>query len=280
MGATVELGCGGHGIDDGDGLPDVSSGRRWYQQVAPASEGEAPSFAEHIFRGGHDELPRTGAAQEIYTGESDDFADYAVNMDLDGDLDIIDVSNVDISSQDNPNPNPAPAPQVSAIAANSPTGFANVPSRLLPEWDYHPVVLDVVFPFGGTGKMHGQGFGDINGDGVPDLLRRDGIWLWQKSQASSRARARDAASWPSSCTVGKRRQNWVHSTCTPRIWMAMATPTSWLPWRRTTRGSPGTSKPNRSRSCSTSLRRHRGSVHRQQAGPVRVPGSVSVGPRS
>ena len=37
-----------------DGIPDLSSGRRWY---------EGPDFTKvHIFRGGHDALPRSGGA--------------------------------------------------------------------------------------------------------------------------------------------------------------------------------------------------------------------------
>jgi hypothetical protein len=158
-------------------------------------------------------------------------------MDLDGDLDIIDVSNVDIPSDQTPNPAPAPQRFSSAYWYENPGASANqtddfwighlmhadvrgehhglfdidgdgapelfgacrrcepnetmgyysakawppVPSTnpgFPPaEWVYHPVALDVFFPFGGSGKVHGQGFGDVNGDGVPDLMRRDGIWL-------------------------------------------------------------------------------------------------------
>jgi hypothetical protein len=59
-----------------DGIPDLSSGRRWY---------EGPDFTTvHIFRGGHDALPRTGAPSELQNGISDDWADYPWDVDGDG----------------------------------------------------------------------------------------------------------------------------------------------------------------------------------------------------
>jgi hypothetical protein len=43
-------------------------------------------------------------------------------------------------------------------------------------WTYHAVTAQVEFPFGGTGWLHGLGFGDVNKDGKPDLITREGIW--------------------------------------------------------------------------------------------------------
>ncbi|HEX2881039.1 MAG TPA: VCBS repeat-containing protein, partial [Polyangiaceae bacterium] len=44
-------------------------------------------------------------------------------------------------------------------------------------WGYQPVVLNVDFPFGGTGWMHGLGFGDVDGDTKPDLITRNGVFV-------------------------------------------------------------------------------------------------------
>jgi hypothetical protein len=46
-------------------------------------------------------------------------------------------------------------------------------------WVYHAVTGPFTFPFGGLGWMHGEGGGDVNGDGKSDLLERSGAWLQQ-----------------------------------------------------------------------------------------------------
>jgi hypothetical protein len=43
-------------------------------------------------------------------------------------------------------------------------------------WSYTAITGTIEFPFNGTGWMHGLGFGDVNMDGLPDMLDRVGIW--------------------------------------------------------------------------------------------------------
>jgi hypothetical protein len=43
-------------------------------------------------------------------------------------------------------------------------------------WMYHSVTAPVEFPFSGTGWLHGLGFGDVDKDGKPDLITREGVW--------------------------------------------------------------------------------------------------------
>jgi hypothetical protein len=217
-----------------DGVPDISSGRRWYQ---------GPDFrTAHIFRGspfatpGHDALPRSGTPNELQDGESDDQADYPFDVDGDGWTDIINIASTDYGTTVSPAPQPQqPAtgywyknpgtPTVERDTAWTPNlihsdirleqhGLADVDGDGKPEifgackvcgqtkgyyqadwsnpaaqWTFRAVTRFYVFPFGGTGKMHGLGFGDLDGDGKPDLLERSGIWLQPKDGASTLAPA-------------------------------------------------------------------------------------------
>jgi hypothetical protein len=213
-----------------DGIPDISSGRRWYQ---------GPDFqTAHIFRGspfatpGHDALPRSGAPSELQDGESDDQADYPFDVDGDGWVDVIDIGATDYVTTVSPAPQPQePAtgywyknpgmPAVEGDAAWTPNlihtdirheqhGLVDVDGDGKPEifgacrmcgetkgyyqadwtnptapWIFHPVTRLYQFPFGGTGKLHGLGFADVDGDGKPDLLERSGIWLQPSGGASA-----------------------------------------------------------------------------------------------
>jgi hypothetical protein len=203
-----------------DDVPDISAGRRWY---------EGPAFTrEHVFRGGHDDLPTLGQSEEITEGVSDDWSDFPFDIDGDGWADIINIASADADTRVMPNPQP----QTHATAywyKNPGTGLAGDPMwartsmhadvRLeqhglvdvdgdgKPEifgackncsppqtkgyyqanwanptaaWTFHSVSQMYLFPFtGGTGWLHGLGFGDVNGDGKPDLLERGGVWLQQ-----------------------------------------------------------------------------------------------------
>jgi hypothetical protein len=44
-------------------------------------------------------------------------------------------------------------------------------------WTFIPTTRQYVFPFNGSGWMHGMGCGDVDGDGLPDVLDRSGIYI-------------------------------------------------------------------------------------------------------
>jgi len=240
-----------------DGIADISAGRRWY---------EGPDFKKvHIYRGGHDALPRAGASAELIDGVSDDWADYPWDMDGDGWPDIINIASSDAEERVSLLPKPqthATAfwyknPGVAAMLSADPAGDAGqnwaahvmhtdvrqeqhgmldidgdgkpeiygacrdcVPTQTKgyyyqPDWTnptgpwkYQAVTPKDMypFPFGGTGWLHGIGFGDVNMDGKPDLLERGGVW---EQQANPIFPASAATSSIASCTSNPASCGWV-----------------------------------------------------------------------
>lgn len=136
-----------------DGIPDISAGRRWWQGPFAARG----ATQEHIFRNGHDGLPRTGAEEELYTGVSDDWACYAHDVDGDGYTDIINITCPDVDET-----------KVSDAASRQPSGTAvwyrnpgaSVATSDEP-WQAFPMHDDV------RGEQHG--LADVDGDGRPEI---------------------------------------------------------------------------------------------------------------
>ncbi|HXI58976.1 MAG TPA: VCBS repeat-containing protein [Polyangia bacterium] len=136
-----------------DGMPDVSSGRIWYQ---------GPDFkTKHAFRSGHGVLPSNGDPPEINTGVSDDWADFPYDMDGDGWTDIINVAQCDVNEvTDTANKVGTVQPHATAIWYRNPGSAAALAGD--PMWVSHQMHTDV--------RLEHHGLVDMNGDGYPELL--------------------------------------------------------------------------------------------------------------
>jgi hypothetical protein len=152
---------------NGDGIPDVSAGRTWYE----GTNDPATTFKTlHNFRDGHGPLPRAGAGPELNTGVSDDWADYPWDVDGDGDTDIINIAQCDVPEANSPTlangpgtPNKIGTVQVHATAVwyENPGRAGNV-ETITTNWASHLMHADV--------RMEQHEMVDFNGDGYPEIL--------------------------------------------------------------------------------------------------------------
>jgi hypothetical protein len=136
---------------NGDGIPDVSAGRVWYQ---------GPDFkTSHAFRDGHGVLPSLGNGPEIDTGVADDWACYPFDMDGDGDTDIINIAQCDVDEINKTNPKVGTVqPHATAYWYENP-GKAGLAGD--PMWTKHLMASDV--------RLEQHGLVDMNGDGYPEI---------------------------------------------------------------------------------------------------------------
>jgi hypothetical protein len=156
-----------------DGVPDVSSGRIWYQGT---NDPTTTFKTSHPFRDGHGVLPRSGAGSEINTGVSDDWADFPWDVDGDGNADIINIAQCDVP-EDHDSTLPGTGGPNTANAAGTPNKIGTVqvhatavwyqnpgPAGLAgdPKWVGHLMHSDV--------RLEQHGLIDMNGDGFPEIL--------------------------------------------------------------------------------------------------------------
>ena len=145
---------------NGDGIPDVSAGRRWWA---------GPNFTTvNFFRGGHGALPRAGAPTELQNGVSDDWADYPWDVDGDGLPDVINIASCSyteaLTATYQPMPqldgtgywykNPGATASQAAGACASGTGTGCWPS----------------FEISNDMKLEQKGIADVDGDGKPEIF--------------------------------------------------------------------------------------------------------------
>ena len=239
-----------------DGIPDISAGRRWWEgPIGPGMPG-----TEHIFRGGHNDLPRAGLGPELVTGVSDDWSCFAQDVDSDGNTDIINIASASVDDTMTPSRDPAPQKagtafwyknpgaataatamwqpyQIHADVKHEQHGLVDVNGDGKPEfygacsgcdpaetkgyyqmgadptlgWQYHAVTAHVEFPFGGTGWLHGLGFGDVNKDGKPDLITREGVWTNALAASPDAAGFLDVHLWGNTDMAGQLGGSHMHA---------------------------------------------------------------------
>jgi hypothetical protein len=181
-----------------DGQPDISSGRRWY---------EGPQFkVAHVYRDGQDELPLPNGGAQTFQNTPDAAGEFPWDLDGDGWTDLIVVKaratavgyrNPGLFAREVIDPpwrmryihvNPSGGEQQGLVDINgdgrpelfssgtppNSIGYYQVdwsdPDAL---WAYLPVAGRIFSSYG----IHGLGFGDVDGDGLPDLIDRNGVRL-------------------------------------------------------------------------------------------------------
>jgi hypothetical protein len=141
-----------------DGIPDISSGHRWY---------EGPDFTKtHSYRSGHEAQPTDGTnvpfASYEFDGVSDDWADYPFDMDGDGWPDIINIASPEGSPPPLGDPAGTPVhPQQSSTGYwyKNPGNPANATDNY---WTANLLLADI--------QIEQRGLADVDGDGKPELL--------------------------------------------------------------------------------------------------------------
>ena len=158
---------------NGDGIPDISSGRMWYQGTGNAASPINPTG--HPFRSGHGVLPAKGDGIELNTGVSDDWADFPWDVDGDGNADIINVAQCDVPEDHDPNTGMTGGPN-NPQAAGTHNQFGTVLVHATAVWFKNPGPAGLAGdPMWASHLMHSDvrleqhGLVDMNGDGFPEI---------------------------------------------------------------------------------------------------------------
>jgi hypothetical protein len=158
---------------NGDGIPDVSSGRIWYEGT---NDPTTTFMTQHPFRDGHGSLPRAGAPIELNTGVSDDWADYPWDMDGDGDTDIIDIAQPEVP-EDHASTLPQAGLSSDPQAAGTPNKIGTVQVHATAVWYENPGKAAETQTTNWTAhlmhsdvRMEQHEMVDMNGDGYPEIL--------------------------------------------------------------------------------------------------------------
>ena len=156
-----------------DGIPDISSGRMWYQGTGNPTAPINPTG--HPFRSGHGVLPSKGDGIELNTGVSDDWADFPWDVDGDGHADIINVAQCDVPESHDSTLTGTGGPDT-ANAAGTPNKIGIVQVHATAVWYKNPGPAGLAGdPMWVSHLMHSDvrleqhGMVDMDGDGFPEI---------------------------------------------------------------------------------------------------------------